>query len=101
MRCSLFFVTIIFLTACEKMPPLPSGDLCTIDLPREQLICCPIAKAESEKQLYEGDQCHNVALADADKYIAFSPKTWENVVIYIKTLKMAAEQCLNSLATPK
>lgn len=77
------------------MPPLPDGELCTIDLPRSQLICCPIAKAESEKQLYSGDQCHNLPLSESDKFIAFSPETWENVVNYIKTLKLMAEQCLN------
>lgn len=96
-----FWLPILLIVACEKMPPLPDGDLCTVDLPRHQLICCPIAKAESEKQLYSGDQCHNLPIAEADKYIAFSPKTWENVVIYIKTLKMMAEQCLTSQTTIK
>lgn len=86
---------LFIILGCAQLPPKPAGDLCTVDLPRAQLICCPIAGAKSERDLYESDACRNIPIALADKYVAFDPDTWENVVNYIKQLQSIGEACLN------
>lgn len=86
------------LSACAGMPPPPNGELCTIDLPRNQLICCPISEKSAQLNLSD-PACRKIPIALADKYVAFSPETWGNVSNYIKQLGALAEQCQNKTKT--
>ena len=96
-RCKLkYWLFFLFLVGCEGMPPKPAGELCTIDLPRDQLICCPLSKFEKRTDLItlkETPTCTNVALELADKYIAVSPDTWGNIVLYTGKLERKADRC--------
>lgn len=76
-----------FVFSCNDLPPKPQGELCTIDLPRQQLICSEIPSDDTTPP----KPSRKIPLDLSDKYIAFSPDTWENVVNYIRTLKIIAE----------
>lgn len=80
-------IMLPFVISCNELPEKPNGDLCTIDLPRKQLICSEIPKDETAPTTPP----KKISLELADKYVAFSPETWKNIVLYIQELKMLAE----------
>ena len=73
---------------CNDLPPKPDGDLCTIDLPRNQLVCSEIPKNDTDQP----GKRYKLPIANADRYVCFSPDHWENIVNYIHALKDAAER---------
>ena len=81
------------LSGCAGIPTPPSGELCTIDLPRRQLICCPISAQQVSKMTFTDPFCRKMKIDLADKYIAFSPETWGKVSKYIQDLSAVAEKC--------
>lgn len=81
-------ICALMTISCSEMPEKPNGDLCTIDLPRSQLICSPIPKNDTDPP----GKSFKTPIANADKYIAFSPETWKNISAYIQQLKILAEQ---------
>lgn len=93
LRLSLLTISSILLVSCAGLPPKPKGDLCVIDIPRDRLVCAPISGADKPKDLYDPQkflrksETVDLPLHDADKYVSFSPDTWENVSVYMKQLE--------------
>ena len=91
---TLAIISSLLVISCAgvTLPDKPQGNICTVDLPRLQLICAPINSAENihdvfDKNFFETREVTKIPLSDVDKYIAFSPDTWGNVHIYIKNLE--------------
>jgi hypothetical protein len=86
-------ISSLALASCKTLPKKPEGDLCIVDVPRYQLICAKISKAETTNDLFDmqtffmSNEVTTIPLLDADKYIAFSPDTWGNIEVYIKKLE--------------
>lgn len=93
-------LALVALSGCAGLPPKPNVNLCTIDVPRAQLICAPTMKLTKPEQAQfetivsyvEMNATKKIPLTEADKFIAFSPDDWQLVVIYMKTLRDYATQ---------
>lgn len=87
---------------CAQIPEKPAVDLCTIDLPREQLICAPTVKVQAIEQVENAKAfvrnargVYKIPLKNADKFVAFSPDDWAKVSAYAKTLREIVKQNCN------
>lgn len=85
---------VVFSCGYKALPNKPEGQLCTIDLPRNQLLCYPINPAKRSLQVsrMRESELNVIPLNNADRYIAFSPDTWSNVSFYMKELKRVAKK---------
>lgn len=84
-----------------SVPPLPDAELCTIDLPRSQLICFNVGGLKFQRRtslnslktwLEHNRDANIIPLENADKFIAFSPASWEAVSSYQKEMRLIIEQ---------
>lgn len=63
------------------MPSPPQGQLCTHDVPDHVALC---------NDIQTGKVTPEVAENQTDKWIMFSPTTWQNIQNYINQLKQVA-----------
>lgn len=104
-KISLAIVSSFIFLGCSQVPPKPNVKLCTIDLPRQQLICADTQEVRRiDQTTYKAIYNHvrintiqKIPLSDADKFIVFSPQDWQKVSVYMKTLRdfaqSKADQC--------
>jgi|GEM_PF-1588082 len=93
------------LSACGSLPPPPAGDLCVINYPAGRGDCFPLSEGTKREDFYyAGIKTKledpppargpiEVPLPEMDKYVSFSPATWENVQNYIDQLIRKAQKC--------
>ena len=79
----LLIISLILLSSCASLPPMPKGDLCTHYYQEGILLCSRIA---------DGKDTMNIPIDETDKYIMISPKTWENIMNYIGKIKELAQR---------
>lgn len=97
----VIFLALGMMTGCASLPPKPKGILWTIDWPRTQLIGAPIGGVDPDK-MAAGDvqnyvqksTTRRLPLDQADRFICFSPDTWNAIDGYVKQLReIAQRQC--------
>lgn len=94
MRLLLLITTLSVLTSCAQLPSPPQGSTCVGDVIRGGFVCVPIQTAIRRGEVLKRDASSFVPFKDVDNWIAFSPKTWENIQVYIGELKqLARENC--------
>ena len=91
------------LVSCANVPDKPDVHICTIDIPRSQLICAPtrqltkLEQAEGRRlrqYILTNDGVVKLPLLSADKYISMSPDDWQKVSAYMKELRqIVIQQC--------
>jgi hypothetical protein len=89
------------IMGCTGFPKKPNVPLCVIDMPRQQLTCAPTGDINSVDKTKYGEMVdyikkhpgnYKIPLDKADKYIAFSPVAWQDISVYLKTLRDVAEK---------
>lgn len=107
----LAIVFSIFFIGCGSIPEKPNVPLCTVylvkddqnevDYSRSRLICAytqgltDIDKSgyrDVVSYIYTNKNQFQLPLSASDKYIAFSPDSWEDVSVYMKDLRNAAQK---------
>jgi hypothetical protein len=97
----LVIVSSALAAACAGLPDRPAVDLCTIDLPRAQLICSPTGDVKSVddatyskivRMVENHPQRKRIPLERSDRYICFAPDDWQKVSVYMKSLRDYAQQ---------
>ena len=94
----LSFLIVSVNVSCGTMgvPATPQGKLCTIDVPRDQLICFQFgglrmkrkATMEGVRRYIEANrEAEIVPINEADKYVAFDPNSWAALSGYIEEMK--------------
>lgn len=97
----VIFLALGMMTGCASLPPKPKGILWTIDWPRTQLIGAPIGGVDPDKMTapeIEGyvsaKATRRLPIDQADRFICFSPDTWNAIDGYVKQLReIAQRQC--------
>ena len=97
----LAFMVLGAISGCAGLPPKPKGIIWSIDVPRAQLIGAPIGGVDPNKldagavNFYvEKKGTYKMPLDQADKFLCFSPDTWNAVDSYVKQLReIASRQC--------
>lgn len=100
-------LTILFSIGCGTLPDPPKGYLCVVDIVKDRNgridvvrsagVCSRIKSKAKNKSKYttrdlvESNEI-DIPLADLDKFVSFSPRTWGNIVEYINELKRLASQ---------
>lgn len=79
----VILLAIVSSVACAGMPAKPKGELCTHYASAGVAICNDIPT---------GHDAPDVIISDTDKWVMFSPQTWQNVMDYIDALKRKAEK---------
>jgi hypothetical protein len=97
----LAIVSSALTVACAGLPSRPAVDLCTIDLPRNQLICSPTGDVKSVddatyakivRMVENHPQRKRIPLERSDRYICFAPDDWQKVSVYMKSLREYAQK---------
>jgi len=84
-------MVILMFTGCSTLgskPPPPKGEFCAHNQPEKIAQCADMGN---------GHATPAVPIDQTDRWIMFSPETWENIQNYIDALKRALD---NQSATP-
>lgn len=85
MRPLIWLVALIAISCASTPPRSPNIELGTIDFPKSQAIFV-------EWRAPEPPVVRRVSLDFIDKYIVFSPATWESIQNYIDQLESELRQ---------
>lgn len=78
LRILLIALAVVLSSCAHKLPKPPQGELCTHYKKSDVAVCNDIST---------GNHLPDVPIELTDKWIMFSPKTWESVMNYIDALK--------------